>query len=86
VFGDSDFITEGRLGTGGNLDLFMNSLYWLTTTAGKQEAIGIAPKEPERVKFDISRDKLSGIVWTIVLGLPALVLLFGAGVWWFRRK
>ncbi len=86
VFGDSDFIREDRLGDAGNLDLFMNSLYWLSTRPGEQEIIGIAPAEPERVKFEIGMDKLDYIVWPIVYGLPALVLLLGGVVWWFRRK
>jgi hypothetical protein len=48
--------------------------------------IGIAPAEPERVKFQIGWDKLAYIVWPIVYGLPAAVLLLGGVIWWFRRK
>ncbi len=84
LFGDSDFILDNHL-TGWNYDLLLNSIYWLAPTVDKK-MIGIAPKTPERVKFNISIDKLSGIAWSIVFGLPAAVLLLGAFVWWKRRK
>jgi hypothetical protein len=86
VFGDSDFIGERDLSTGGNLDLFLNSLYWLSRSVGRQKMIGISPKEPERVKFNITREKLNAVVWPIVVGLPVLVLFLGIGVWWSRRS
>ena len=85
VFGDSDFVTD-RMLTGGNADLFMNSIYWLSRSPIQKGMIGIAPKEPERVRISITRDRLGLVVWPVVLGLPGAVLLFGLVVWWRRRR
>ncbi len=85
VYGDSDSIRDG-LTTGGNPDFFMNGVYWLSKSRVRRNMIGIAPKVPEKVKFEVTRDKLNVIVLSVAAGTPAVILLFGIVVWWRRRK
>lgn len=65
---------------------FMNSVYWLSKSRVRKNMIGIAPKVPEKVKFDVTEDRLNAIVMSIAAGIPAAILLFGIVVWWRRRK
>ncbi|MEO8284939.1 MAG: GldG family protein [Chloroflexota bacterium] len=84
VYSDADFPSNVALQSfPANVDLFANSVSWL---AGANELVSIRAKEPTAprlVTLDTTQKNLLGVV--TVLGLPMLVLLFGAFTWWRRR-
>jgi ABC-type uncharacterized transport system involved in gliding motility auxiliary subunit len=81
VFGDSDFVSNGAM-TGGNSDLFLNSLNWVLE---REELMGIAPKPVEQTRLVMSRVELSLLFWTVVCVMPGFLAVAGALVWLRRR-
>lgn len=82
VFGDSDFASDGFIGMGGNRDLFVNSVNWLTES---EELISIRPKPPEDRGMYLTATQTNLILFSTVVLLPLVVLLAGGSVWWSRR-
>ena len=82
VFGDSDFVSNGWLGTEGNLDLFMNTINWL---AQQENLISIRPRDPEDRRITLTPDQQERIFWLTVFIIPGLILLGGVATWWRRR-
>jgi len=83
VFGDSDFCTNQMIKSPGNLTLFMNCINWL---AKKESHLGIPPKSPDFNKIELQPQQRKAVFWSSVIGLPFLVLMLGAIVWWMRRS
>jgi len=83
VFGDSDFIANQQTGESGAPTIFTNAISWL---ARKESQLGIPPKTPDIRTVNIQPKQMKTIAWSSVVGLPALGLLFGAIVWWRRRR
>jgi hypothetical protein len=100
VFGSEQFASDSMINAaqlmmvGGNLvlakmfpgnpDLFINALHWLTGNANR---IAVGPRRgdvPRLSELDPDEAKVCKVflvgVW------PALALLAGAGVWFFRRR
>jgi ABC-type uncharacterized transport system involved in gliding motility auxiliary subunit len=82
VFGDSDFASNGWLGTQGNRDLFLNTLNWL---AQQENLISIRPREAEDRRITLTQDQEQRIFYLAVLIVPGLILLAGVQTWWRRR-
>ncbi len=83
VSGSSRFVTNSALGfPGGNRDLFLNMMNWLSSD---EDLISIRPKEVEDRRLTLSNAQMTRILYTNVFGLPALILIVGAAVWWKRR-
>jgi ABC-type uncharacterized transport system involved in gliding motility auxiliary subunit len=82
VVGDSDFVADGFLGTGGNRDMFLNIVNWL---AQQENLIAVRPRDPEdrRITLSAGQDRL--IFWFTILIMPGLILLAGVQAWWRRR-
>lgn len=84
VFGDADFPSNFWLSqVPVNLDLFANSVSWL---AGANDLVSIRAKDPEtprRIILNEAQQRL--VLFSSVIGLPVLVLLTGAFMWWRRR-
>jgi ABC-type uncharacterized transport system involved in gliding motility auxiliary subunit len=83
VFGDSDFATNAQLANVGNPTLLANAFNWLLE---RQTLLGIGPKRPEQVRLTLTPGQLSAITWGTLLGLPALAVAAGFGVWYRRRR
>lgn len=81
VIGDATFATNAQLRNTGNLTLLSNALNWL---AEREALVAIAPKTPESVRLSLSSSEMRGILWFVVLGLPALVI--GLGIYIHRRR
>ncbi len=82
VFGDSDFASKAALGIGGNRDLFLNTIGWLSQ---QENLIAIRPKEPDDRRVTMTAAQQNNVTVLSLLVIPGLV--FGAGVysWWRRR-
>ena len=83
VVGSSRFVANATLGfPGGNRDLFLNMMSWLTND---EDLISIRPKEEEDRRLTLSQAQMSRILLTNVFGLPILIIGVGVWVWWRRR-
>jgi ABC-type uncharacterized transport system involved in gliding motility auxiliary subunit len=82
VFGDSDFASNMLFTAGGNRDLFMNTIGWLSQ---QENLISIRPKEPSDRRLTMTAAQQSNVVWFSLLIVP--LAIFGTGVysWWRRR-
>ncbi|MBI3990824.1 MAG: GldG family protein [Candidatus Omnitrophica bacterium] len=83
VVGDSDFASNGQIGSLGNSDFFMNSVNWLI---GKEGMLGINPKVPEYVKLTLTARQANITLLLSIAGLPILTIALGVIVWWRRRS
>jgi len=82
VVGSSRFTRNYALGRGGNHDLFLNMLNWLSSD---EDLISIRPKDPENTPLNISQSQMTRLFLFSVIGLPLVIILFGIRVWWVRR-
>ena len=82
-FQDPDGRTRARRFPG-NSELFMNSIYWLSR---QETMIAISPAAMDVSRIgDMSRGAQSfWRVGVLLIGLPGLVIVAGAMVWFARR-
>ncbi len=83
VVGDGDFLSNAYLGNGGNLDLGMNMLNWLSRD---DQLIAVPAKITLGRSLNLSRNASMVIGFGFLVFLPAILLLTGLGVWLKRRK
>lgn len=83
VFGDSDFTTNKLVPVRGNIDLFLNSVNWLTE---QKEKITIRPKSPDIRTIQMSKLQAKTVFYTTVIFIPLGVILAGAIIFWKRRS
>lgn len=83
VVGDSDFASNSLLPLSGNPILVANAFNWLLD---RQNLLGIGPKKPEQVRMTLSPGQLSGILWFVLAGLPALSIAAGVAIYRKRRR
>ena len=82
VFGDSYFVSNGALGYGGNIDIFMSSINWLLE---RSEMLYIGPKAPGELRLEMSSKMLRNVYLLVVLAIPSVITIFGIIVVWVRR-
>jgi ABC-type uncharacterized transport system involved in gliding motility auxiliary subunit len=80
--GTSLFVRNASLGRGGNVDLFLNMLNWLSSD---EDLISIRPKDPESTPLNLSQSEMSRLFWLNVVLLPLAILALGIRVWWVQR-
>ena len=83
VVGNGGFLSNSFLGNGGNLDLGMNMVNWLS---GDDKLITIQPRPAPDSNLDIEPLTLYFIAFTFLLVLPLAFTIAGAVIWWRRRK
>ena len=83
IFGDSDFASDAVAGSVGNIDLFLNTISWLTA---QENLISIRPKEPGNSRLTITPGEMNMVWWFSVAGVPLVVLLVGIISWSQRRR
>ncbi len=84
VFGDSDFATDRAIGNErGNLTLIVNALTWL---AEDEDLIAIQPREAGEKPLSLMQGQGVFISLLSVWRYPALVLVAGLLIWWYRRN
>jgi ABC-type uncharacterized transport system involved in gliding motility auxiliary subunit len=80
--GTSLLAANGYLGFQGNRDLVMNMVNWLSAD---EDLISIRPKLPESQQMNVTAHQMRQVLYLGVLGLPLLIVVAGAMVWWRRR-
>lgn len=83
VVGSGQFLANSFLGNGGNLDLGINIVNWLT---GAENLITVEPRPAQDVSLEIDQVALYLIAFTFLLALPLAFAVGGAVVWWHRRR
>jgi ABC-type uncharacterized transport system involved in gliding motility auxiliary subunit len=82
VVGNSNFVSNYALRFGGNRDLAMNMLNWLSAD---EDLISIRPKEPEDRRLSLNARQMRMLFLYSFIFLPLAFLAIGLSVWWKRR-
>lgn len=82
IIGTSMFARNNFVSRGGNLDLLLNMVSWLSSD---EDLISIRPKDPERTPLDLSESQMQRVFLGTVFLLPAVILIAGVRTWWMRR-
>ncbi|HEV2245874.1 MAG TPA: hypothetical protein VGW37_04400, partial [Terriglobia bacterium] len=83
VTGTSLLGANAYLGFQGNKDLVMNMVNWLSA---EESLISIRPKTQEQQTLNMNQRQMGQLLYLGVFGLPLIIILAGAGVWWRRRR
>lgn len=83
VVGDADFISNGFVGHGGNLDLASSLFNWLSAD---DTLIAITSRGAPDTTLDISQTYAYVVALFFLFGLPLLLLGAGLVIWLRRRK
>ncbi len=81
VIGDRDFLTNGTLSMGGNEDLGLNALNWLSD---QTERITIRPRSRDASRVYLTGLQMAGIRFAAT-ELPVALLAFGLAIFFNRR-
>ncbi|HEB77968.1 MAG TPA: ABC transporter [Methylothermaceae bacterium] len=83
LMGDGDFLTNTYLGNGGNLDLGLNIVQWLSHN---DQLIDIPAKTAPDTQLQLSSLTLVLIGLGFLVLLPVALLGSGLLIWWRRRR
>jgi len=83
VIGDGDFLSNTYLGNGGNLDLGLNLIRWLTRD---DDLIDIPARTDRDQNLNLSPLAGTLIGLGFLLALPFALGLTGGVIWWRRRR
>ena len=78
TFVQDNAITQDQQG----LDFISGSVNWLLS---REQLIGIAPKIPKPLTFNLSEEALRRLRWIILVFMPLVPAVIGTMVWWQRR-
>jgi len=82
VIGDSDFAKNAYIRNSGNYDLALNMINWL---AEEEDMITIRPKEVDDRRVNLTEKQSKIIMYLSVIGLPLVIIIAGAVVYFKRR-
>ena len=82
VVGSGSFLANAYAGNGGNLDLGVNMVNWLTH---EERLITTQPRATKDSAITLSKNQLGVISIGFVVGIPLLLLATGVVLWWRRR-
>ncbi len=82
VVGSAGFASNFGLSLGGNDDLFLNMLNWLSSD---EDLISVRPKDPESTPIEMTSAEMSRIFYGSLLLLPFIIIVTGVWTWWGRR-
>lgn len=83
VIGDGDFLSNAYLGNGGNLNLGMNIINWLSND---DQLLDIPAKTAPDTSLNLSKSASMVIGFGFLMVLPLLLLASGLLIWLRRRK
>src|SRR6266481_3167346 len=78
TFVQDNAITQDQQG----LDFISGSVNWLLS---REQLIGIAPKVPKPLTFNLNEEALRQLRWILLVFIPLVPALIGTMVWWQRR-
>ncbi len=81
VVGNGAFLSNSFAGNGGNVDLGVNMINWLT---GEENLITLQPRAAKDSELVLSKLQLDAISFGFLLGLP--LLLAGVGIYVWRKR
>ena len=64
------------------LDFISACANWLLS---REQLIGIAPKVPKTLTFNLSEDALRSLRLIVLVLIPLVFVVLGTAVWWKRR-
>src|SRR5262249_26005173 len=83
LVGGSGFLSNAFLGNGGNLDLGVNMLNWLSQD---ENLITIQPRPTVDSQLKLTQNGVNLLGFTFLILVPAIFLFTGGMIWWQRRK
>lgn len=83
VIGTGDLVTNDRIITVGNLNLFLATVNWAVE---REVKLNIPVRPIERFQLALSAEELVRLRLGLLLGLPGLVAVLGLVVYWTRRN
>ncbi len=83
IVGGASFLANAYSGNGGNMDLGINMVNWLSD---EDALITIQPRANKDGSITFSARALTVISVALVIALPLLLLLAGGVQWWRRRR
>jgi ABC-type uncharacterized transport system involved in gliding motility auxiliary subunit len=83
VVGNGSFLANAYAGNGGNIDLGVNMVNWLTH---EEHLITTQPRATLDSAITLSKIQLSMISYGFVIVLPLLLASAGGMLWWRRRR
>jgi len=83
IVGNGAFLSNSFAGNGGNVDLGVNMVNWLS---GEEHLITLQPRAAKDSNIVLSKTQLSVISIGFLLALPLGLAGFGGYIWWKRRR
>jgi len=83
VVGNGAFLANSFAGNGGNVDLGVNMINWLSN---EDNLITLQPRAAKDSNLVLSRMQLNVISIGFLLALPVALALVGTLIWWKRRR
>ena len=83
IAGSGSFLANAYSGNGGNMDLGINMVNWLSN---EEKLITIQPRAVKDGAVTLSKTQLGVISGGLLICLPLLLVLAGGVMWWRRRQ
>lgn len=83
VIGTDDLVTNHRIASPGNQNLFLNAVNW---TIDRETQLNIPTRPIERFQLSLSQAELIKLRYSLILALPIAAALLGLFVYWSRRN
>ena len=83
VIGTADLVTNDRINTIGNLNLFLATVNW---AIDRDTQLNIPARPIQRFQLALSAEEFVRLRIGLLLGVPGIVALLGLGVYWTRRN
>ncbi len=80
--GSFGFASNYGVSLGGNRDLLLNMMNWLSSD---EDLISIRPRDPESTPVDMTSGEMSRIFLGSLILLPLVIIVTGVWTWWGRR-
>ena len=83
IIGDSDFLANGYIGNGANLELGLNIVNWLTED---ESLMAITPRAAPDQTIELSDNNILFIATLLLLIIPAILIATGFIIRWRRNR